>query len=167
MSIQSEIKRLKQAVSDAFTAIGNKGGTVPSSKVSGNLATAIQSIPSGVTVKAATGTITANGNYEPHINVNCGFSPDVVFIHLPDIYTEGGVQYPNDMAAYTANAEFNKMICCWSSIGEMVDDTFTLAFAYIQKTENGFIASAFGEQSLSGDYWYTTKTYGYTAIKYT
>lgn len=48
MSIQSEINRLKQAVSDAFTAIGNKGGTVPSSKVSGNLATAINSIPEGV-----------------------------------------------------------------------------------------------------------------------
>lgn len=48
MSIQSEINRLKQAVSDAFTAIGNKGGTVPSSKVSGNLASAIDSIPEGV-----------------------------------------------------------------------------------------------------------------------
>lgn len=48
MSIQSEINRLKNNVAAAFTAIGNKGGTVPSSKVSGNLATAIQSIPDGV-----------------------------------------------------------------------------------------------------------------------
>lgn len=32
-------------VSAAFTAIGNKGGTVPSSKVSGNLASAIRTIP--------------------------------------------------------------------------------------------------------------------------
>lgn len=48
MSIQSEINRLKQNVSNAFAAIGNKGGTVPSSKVSENLATAIQSIPTGV-----------------------------------------------------------------------------------------------------------------------
>ena len=45
MSIQSEINRLKQAVDDAFTAIGNKGGTVPASKVSGNLASAIETIP--------------------------------------------------------------------------------------------------------------------------
>ena len=38
-------------IMNAFTAIGNKGGTVPSSKVSGNLASAINSIPSGVTVQ--------------------------------------------------------------------------------------------------------------------
>lgn len=60
MSIQSEINRLKQAVSDAFTAIGNKGGTVPTSKVIGNLVSAINSIPDGgdgVTVEQATPTI--------------------------------------------------------------------------------------------------------------
>ena len=60
MSIQSEINRLKQAVSDAFTAIGNKGGTVPTSKVSGNLVSAINSIPDGgdgVPVEQATPTI--------------------------------------------------------------------------------------------------------------
>lgn len=34
-------------VSAAFTAIGNKGGTVPPSKVSGNLASAIGTIPTG------------------------------------------------------------------------------------------------------------------------
>lgn len=48
MSVQTEINRLKQAVSNAFTAVGNKGGTVPASKISGNLASAIESIPSGV-----------------------------------------------------------------------------------------------------------------------
>jgi hypothetical protein len=48
MSVQSEINRLKQNVNAAFTAIGNKGGTVPTSKVSGNLASAIDSIPEGV-----------------------------------------------------------------------------------------------------------------------
>lgn len=48
MSIQSEINRLKQNISDSFTAVGEKGGTVPGSKVSGNLAAAIDSIPQGV-----------------------------------------------------------------------------------------------------------------------
>ena len=45
MSIQSEINRLTQNISAAFAAVGNKGGTVPTSKTSGNLATAINSIP--------------------------------------------------------------------------------------------------------------------------
>ena len=60
MSVQFEINRLKQVVSDSFTAIGNKGGTVPTSKVSGNLVSAINSIPDGgdgVTVEQATPTI--------------------------------------------------------------------------------------------------------------
>lgn len=48
MSVQTQINRLKQNVSDAFTAIGAKGGTVPSSKISGNLAAAINSIPAGM-----------------------------------------------------------------------------------------------------------------------
>ena len=41
-------------ISSAFTAIGNKGGTVPSSKVSGNLATAIQSIPTDPVLQSKT-----------------------------------------------------------------------------------------------------------------
>ena len=45
MSIQSEIDRLKKAIADAFAAVSNKGGTVPASETSGNLASAIESIP--------------------------------------------------------------------------------------------------------------------------
>lgn len=48
MSVQSEINRLKQVVSNSYTAIGNKGGTVPSSKVSDNLVSSINSIPKGM-----------------------------------------------------------------------------------------------------------------------
>lgn len=48
MSVQTEINRIVGNITAAFAAIGNKGGTVPSSKVSGNLATAINSIPEGV-----------------------------------------------------------------------------------------------------------------------
>ena len=80
MSVQSEIDRLKQEVSNAFTAVGNKGGTVPSSKVSGNLATAIQSIPSGVAVQRKSGTVVTDSNGEA--TVVCGFKPDLVYIHL-------------------------------------------------------------------------------------
>ena len=76
MSVQSEIDRLRQAVSDAFTAIGNKGGTVPSSKVSGNLATAIQSIPEGVTVQIANGSVTTNNSGTA--TISCGFQPDLI-----------------------------------------------------------------------------------------
>lgn len=45
-------------VSNAFTVIRNKGGTVPSSQVSGNLASAIESIPSGTTTSTTVGSAT-------------------------------------------------------------------------------------------------------------
>jgi|GEM_PF-2800178 len=66
-------------VSAAFTAIGNKGGTVPPSKVSGNLASAIVTIPTGsggVTVQRKEGGATTDS--DGFASVNCGFQPDVV-----------------------------------------------------------------------------------------
>ena len=47
MSIQSEITRISGNVSDAFTAIAAKGGTVPTGANSDDLATAIASITTG------------------------------------------------------------------------------------------------------------------------
>lgn len=77
MSIQSEINRLKQAVSDAFTAIGNKGGTVPTSKVIGNLVSAINSIPDGgdgVISAVATGTYTPASDISSGVEIAHGLS---------------------------------------------------------------------------------------------
>lgn len=48
MSIQSEITRISGNVSDAFTAITNKGVTVPAGSKSDNLAYLILQIASGV-----------------------------------------------------------------------------------------------------------------------
>lgn len=47
MTIASEITRINGNISDAYTAAGNKGATLPATQNSGNLATCIASIPSG------------------------------------------------------------------------------------------------------------------------
>ena len=47
MSIQSEIDRIITAVGNAYSKVSQKGGTVPASQTVSNLATAIDSIPSG------------------------------------------------------------------------------------------------------------------------
>lgn len=47
MSIQSEIERIRQNVVNAYDAVLEKGGSVPERANSGNLAAAIQAIPSG------------------------------------------------------------------------------------------------------------------------
>ena len=56
MSVQSEIERIKAAVAAAYTAASGKGGTVPASKTSANLADAIKSIPLGTDTSDATAT---------------------------------------------------------------------------------------------------------------
>ena len=47
MSISSEITRINTNISNAYTAVGNKGGTLPVTQNSANLATAISSITTG------------------------------------------------------------------------------------------------------------------------
>ena len=48
MSVQGEIDRIITAVGNAYSKVSEKGGTAPSSQTVANLATAIDSIPSGV-----------------------------------------------------------------------------------------------------------------------
>ena len=47
MSVQSEIDRIITAVGNAYSKVSEKGGTVPTSQTVANLATSIDSIPSG------------------------------------------------------------------------------------------------------------------------
>ena len=157
MSIQSEINRLKQAVSDAFTAIGNKGGTVPTSKVSGNLASAINSIPAGVDVKITSGTFTPSSGIA---TVSCGFQPDLVYITQ-------GYNYSHDSKTWTVSAAFafNQVssgevyTTCWNE-----DDNITDFFA--NRTTNGFSIEAvvyddsWDPSAYDGDF-------DYIAVKFT
>lgn len=50
-TIKQAILALKSRIADAYTAISNKGGTLPATQDSANLATAIASIPSGSEIK--------------------------------------------------------------------------------------------------------------------
>ena len=64
MSVQSEIDRIITAVGNAYSKVSEKGGTVPASQTVANLATAIDSIPSGggtPNLQSKSVTYTANG----------------------------------------------------------------------------------------------------------
>jgi len=60
MSIASAITAAQGRVADAYTAISNKGGTLPATQNLSNMPTAIASIPSGIT-PTGTISITTNG----------------------------------------------------------------------------------------------------------
>lgn len=47
MGIQNEIDRIKENVADAYSAVEERGGTVPEAATVGNLAAAVSSIPKG------------------------------------------------------------------------------------------------------------------------
>ena len=64
MSVQSEIDRIITAVGNAYSKVSEKGGTVPAPQTVANLATAIDSIPSGggsPSLQSKSVTYTANG----------------------------------------------------------------------------------------------------------
>ena len=64
MSVQSEIDRIITAVGNAYSKVSEKGGTVPSSQTVSNLATAIDSIPTGggaPSLQSKSVTYTSNG----------------------------------------------------------------------------------------------------------
>ena len=64
MSVQSEIDRIITAVGNAYSKVSEKGGTVPASQTVANLATAIDSIPSGggaPSLQSKSVTYTENG----------------------------------------------------------------------------------------------------------
>lgn len=54
MSVQTQIDRIKNAISAAYIVITNKGGTEPNMKNVGNLSQAIATIPTGVDTSDAT-----------------------------------------------------------------------------------------------------------------
>lgn len=121
----------------------------------------------GVTVQTATGSFTGKGTSGNIANINCGFSPDVLFVHLSDGYTEGGVPYLNDMAINFSALATGSKARGVTTIGEGYDNTLRYVCGYFAKNDNGFTPSSFLELSMNGDYAYTSKTYTYTAIKYT
>lgn len=58
-TIQSEIDRIKQNVSDAYASLSNKGATIPSSQTSDNLKSTIDSIQvADVSYDTSTSTLT-------------------------------------------------------------------------------------------------------------
>ena len=73
MSVESEIAILTSNMQNAYTAVDNKGGTLPQAQNMDNLATAIESIPSG-TPTLVTKSITVNGTYNASSDNADGYS---------------------------------------------------------------------------------------------
>ena len=92
MSVQSEIDRIITAVGNAYSKVSEKGGTVPASQTVANLATAIDSIPSGAeketwVIKSdaagefATTQISFTSNGQKFTSIGANYADLVIILH--------------------------------------------------------------------------------------
>lgn len=81
MSIATQLTKLETDITNAYSAINTKGGTIPSNKNTENLQNAINSIPTGPSnVYIFTYTLSAHNSG----NVALGTLPDDVYSHRND-----------------------------------------------------------------------------------
>lgn len=163
-AIVSNLGTVQTNIISAFTAVDNKGGIVPSSQVSGNLASAIASIPSGggSSVQIVTGTFNT-GDGMPSIQLD--FLPDLFILH-GDGYTDDEDYHTDSTLNFYFQSDFNWVEdtaeqMAWSDKYYMID-----AMAYLGS--NGIFSLSIWSCDESWNYKYIeNETYPYTAIKFT
>jgi hypothetical protein len=139
-------------VENAFTAVGSMGGTVPDSKVSGNLVSAINSIPKGASIQTKTGTFSMAGN------VTCGFQPDFIYISLNE--TDDGYKYATGLDFVAGNTT-KFQVPLWGT-GDCLAYDFK-----ITRTTTGFNVGKIERYYYNLDTDTPSKTFNFKAIKYT
>lgn len=78
-SMPNELSTIQTDVQNAYSAIAEKGGAVDGQNLTGGLTSAIRSIPDGVIVQRAEGTVKLK---EFSFNINCGFRPDLIYFEF-------------------------------------------------------------------------------------
>ena len=144
-------------VNNAFTAVNSKGGAVPSSKVSGNLATAINSIPTGVTVQRKSGTFTTDSS--GNATVTCGFKPDLVVLH----HSEGSSSGTTSYSCAAAFAEDTRKSIIKLALLSKTVEYYEIT---VPRSDTGFYIGVVG---YLGDWSEVIEeiTFSYVAVKYT
>lgn len=88
MAISDTINSLKKHIGNAYTAIGNKKGTVPTNKNCENLQAAIESISTEKEEQAKTVTITENGTQKAIPDENKVFTEVTIVTNVPATPTQ-------------------------------------------------------------------------------
>lgn len=152
-------------VADAIRA---KGGTTEQLPFPLGMKSAVEAIQSGgSSVQIVTGEYTTDGNDAGSAYVYTGFSPDVLIIELPDTFFNNawGVPMVNDVCVNMSKIEEHTYALHNSLFAEEGGEEFTVAIV-LYKYPDGFTVATY-EGSPNGDSWSPSKTYKYTAIKYT
>lgn len=158
-AMASNLGTVQTNIASAFTAVANKGGTVPSFKVVGNLAGAINSIPSGVAVQRAAGSFTTNGN--GFATVNVGFQPDIILI--TGMILDG---YNFEFHSAVVFSESTRSDMIQSSASYSNEFPFGVFFNWARET-TGFITDVTAFDSSWGQSKVANTTFNCVVMKYT
>lgn len=134
MSISTEITRISGNVSDALTAIGAKGVTVPTGSNSDDLADLIGAITGNLTTK----TITLNGSYSAEDDSADGYSAVTVNVQGGASMSEVANQYGTELVITSAPGSAPSATR-HTLYFELEDETTATVYAYY---DSAFIGSA-------------------------
>lgn len=164
-AMSTNLGTMQTNLNSAYTAIGNKGGTVPSSKVSGNLATAINSIPAGATVQIKRGSFTSSVS---GTTVNCGFKPDFVAITADDVISIDGYSYFQSAAfTFSEYKGYDYINSIMYLVNANTGSYNSIADIWAEQTDNGFFAAHSVIELGSMANVPKSQVFNYVAVKYT
>lgn len=152
-AMASNLETEQSNIAAAFTSVESKGGAVPESKVSGNLASAILGIPEGAEIKRKRGTFSTKSG---SATVDCGFTPDLFY------FTTNGTADNYLMTgclAFEAANQTKLTTTVWDENDNFIDVFGTRNATRVSISAVSYDAS-WDENSYSG-------AFSYVAVKYT
>ena len=152
-AMAANLETEKGNINAAFTSVETKGGAIPESKVSGNLANAILGIPQGPEIRKKTGTFQASGGATP---VHCGCSPDLFYFTTG--YYEGEF-LTSGCFAFGATTEEKLNTTTWDSKYNIID-----VFAVRSPTGVSLTLITYDDSWEQHSY---SGNFNYVAVKYT
>lgn len=159
-AIASNLAVEQANIADAFAAVSSKGGTVPDSQVSGNLAWAIGTILTGAAAQRVSGTFTTNTGGEA--TVECGFQPDLVYLQFGA--DENGFIFSAAVAFAEESRSGTNNVCSW---GNALGDNIAFVDINMLQSEQGFSVQI-NFVTFDWDYKDADNVQiSYTAVKYT
>lgn len=158
-SMATNLETEQANIESAFSAVGSKGGTIPESKTSGNLSSAIESISTGINVQKKNGSFTTNSSGTA--SVDCGFKPDAVLIKGK---LSGNVA--SNLAAIFAEDTRSTIHRGYMWVSDS-QSTYQQYKMDITQKESGFSVVAYDHYWYAEDKASDRRSFDYVAVKYT